>query len=78
MGVRPLTKPPPVRLHPPRLRLVLPLLERRRLDDLAVLVAHRLAAVEHLQSRDLLRIAVEILPLHALQGDLGGRGAWLG
>ena len=74
--MQPLTEPPPVGLHPPRLRLILPLLERRRLDDLAVLVADGLAAVQHLQSRDLLRIAVEVLALDLLDvRRRRGRGA---
>lgn len=58
-----LTEPSTVGLHTPRLRLVLALLERSSLYDLAVPVVHRFAAVEHLQARRRLRIAVKVFAL---------------
>jgi hypothetical protein len=55
------TKPPPIWLYSPGRRLIFSLLKRRGLDDFPVPVAHGLAATEHLESLDLLGIAVEVL-----------------
>lgn len=60
------TEPPPIRLHPSRHRLVLPLLKCCRLDDFPISVAHGLAAGEHLEPLDLFGIAVKILTLDFL------------
>lgn len=68
-----LTEPTPVRLHPPRRRLILSLLECSGLDDLARAIADGLAAAEHLQPIDLFGIAVEVLSLRPLDVDVRGR-----
>ena len=72
------TKPPPVRLNPPRLRLILSLLESCSLDDLARLVADGFAAIEHLETTDCLRIVVEVLPFDLFDMYTGRRGARFG
>ena len=60
------TKPPPIWLHSSWHRLIFSLLKCRSLDDFSVPVAHGLAAGEHLESLDLLGIAVKILALYFL------------
>jgi hypothetical protein len=73
MNISAHTKPPAVRLHPSRFRLVFSLLKCCCLCNLSVFVPHSLPAVQHLQPPDLLRIAVEVLALHLLEGGSRGR-----
>lgn len=61
------TKPPPVRLYSPWLRLVLSLLERGSLYDPAVPVADGLAAAEHLETAHGFGIMIEVLSLDLLK-----------
>lgn len=71
------TKPPPIRLHPPRHHLILPLLKRRSLDDLPIFIPHRFPARQHLEAFDLFGIAVEVLAFdffEAWAGFGGGGG----
>jgi hypothetical protein len=53
-------------LYSPGRRLIFSLLKCRGLDDFPIPVAHGLAATKHLESLDLLGIAVEVLAFDIL------------
>ena len=60
------TEPSPIWLYSPGRRLIFSLLKCCGLDDFPVPVAHGLAATEHLESLDLLGIAVKVLAFDLL------------